>query len=710
MLRFRILILTIVVSFNLVVVYSFGASEAKWIYYPGDFEIWLHKELELQRTERNQNYPPIWRLDPAYGTVKFTKNISLNKAETASIKVDGKFFIRALNNEILNDYNPQSFTLPAGKYTLSIFVENYKSVPSILFSSSSIKSDESWSVSSFNDDKLPVSVYNSSNPNYPPSSFKLAVSNNNAKIIEHNSDYILYDVGRNTFGFPILHNLGGKGKIQIFYGESKEEAMAGKLAETWDELIVDRQQPKSDTLLTKAFRFVKITKDKTVSYSNFSLLYQYLPVTYRGSFKCSDSEINDIYETALYTLHLTTRECHLDGIKRDRWVWSGDALQSYLMNFYTFFDEDVNKRTLWGLRGHDPVKKHINTILDYSFYWLIGVDDHYQYTGDSTFVKQIYPRMKETMNYCISRLNNDGMAEGKKEDWVFVDWAPIDKTGEVSFEQLLFIKSLKAMKECALVTNDQKTADKMQLMYEEKLSQFENIFWSSNKNAYLHNRKDGKLNENVTRYTNIFAILYDMVSAERKDLIKKTVILNDSILSITTPYMKFYELAALCEVDEQAKVLDFVKSYWGGMLKLGATTFWETYDPKLPSNEHYEMYKRPFGKSLCHAWGANPVYLFGRYFLGVFPTSSGYKTYTIEPKLGGLTFMNGTVPTPQGDIFVSMNDNQIMIKTAGSTGGLLKFKSKSKPTCKQGNVIKTDANLYYIQLNKPNSEYEINYK
>ncbi|MEG0529329.1 MAG: hypothetical protein RR578_03250, partial [Bacilli bacterium] len=33
---------------------------------------------------------------------------------------------------------------------------------------------------------------------------------------------------------------------------------------------------------------------------------------------------------------------HLDGIKRDRWAWSGDALQSYWMNFYTFFDEDVN--------------------------------------------------------------------------------------------------------------------------------------------------------------------------------------------------------------------------------------------------------------------------------------------------------------------------------------------------------------------------------
>ena len=39
-------------------------------------------------------------------------------------------------------------------------------------------------------------------------------------------------------------------------------------------------------------------------------------------------------------MHLTTREFFIDGIKRDRWVWSGDAIQSYLMNYYLFFDNE----------------------------------------------------------------------------------------------------------------------------------------------------------------------------------------------------------------------------------------------------------------------------------------------------------------------------------------------------------------------------------
>lgn len=79
-----------------------------------------------------------------------------------------------------------------------------------------------------------------------------------------------------------------------------------------------------------------------------------------------------------------------------------------------------------GLRGHPPVSQHINAILDYTFYWLIGINEHYLYRGDETFVRQLYPRIKETIDFAIVRLNQNGIAEGLPGDRVFVDWAPID--------------------------------------------------------------------------------------------------------------------------------------------------------------------------------------------------------------------------------------------------------------------------------------------
>ena len=704
---FKKALLPLVVS--LLVTTSF-AQTAKWIYYPGDFEIWLHKELSLRRTERNQAYPTMWRIDPAYGIASFSKRVSLEKPEKAVVYADGKFHVRLMSGQVEYGYDNDNLTLPAGEYNITVVVENFNTVPSIWFSSESIKSDETWSVNVLNGESVSAAAYNSSDPAMPPSSFSMSLTPMECKIIDKGQGYVLYDFGKNTFGHPIIHGLKGEGKINLYYGESIEEAMAGKLAETWDEKVVNTNSATNDTLPTKAFRYVKIENTDRVSYSGLSMLYEYLPVEYKGKFLCSDTLLNRIYETAMYTLHLNTRECHLDGIKRDRWVWSGDAMQSYLMNFYSFFDEDVNKRTFWGLRGHSPVMRHMNTILDYSFYWIIGLEYHYNYTADQNFIRQIYPRMKETMDFCIGRLNANGVAEGMPGDWVFIDWAPIDKSGEISFEQLLFIKSLLSMRTCADIAGDKETAERMTDLYNKSMRQFDELFWSEQKKAYIHSRINGKQNDNITRYTNMFAILFDMVGKDRQEAVKNSVILNPDILQITTPYMKFYELAALCQVGEHEKVLEFLRSYWGGMLKLGATTFWEEYNPELKDNEHLPMYGRPFGKSLCHAWGANPVYLMGRYYLGAYPTEPGYKKYRVEPNMGGLQWIEGSVPTPMGGIDLRMDKTSIKITTPANNGGELVFRSKTKPVCKEGTITSSENGVYVLALDSPNKTYNIKYR
>jgi hypothetical protein len=171
--------------------------------------------------------------------------------------------------------------------------------------------------------------------------------------------------------------------------------------------------------------------------------------------------------------------------------------------------------------------------------------------------------------------------------------------------------------------------------------------------------------------------------------------------------MRFYELEALCAMGEQSYVIKEMKDYWGGMLKLGATSFWEEYNPEKKGAEHYAMYGREFGKSLCHAWGASPIYLLGKYYLGVKPTSPGYSNYEVKPDLGGLQWMQGKVPTPAGEIEIYVNKNQVKIKSPGGVG-LLKLKSKSMPTGKGVNAKALGNNDYEIII-QPGIAYEIGY-
>ncbi|MBQ4029858.1 MAG: alpha-rhamnosidase, partial [Prevotella sp.] len=397
---------------------------------------------------------------------------------------------------------------------------------------------------------------------------------------------------------------------------------------------------------------------------------------------------NRIWDVAAYTMDLTTREFFTDGIKRDRWIWSGDAIQSYLMNYYLRFDNECVKRTIRQLRGKDPVTSHVNTIMDYTFYWFKSIEDYYLYTGDVEFVREIYPKMKTLMDYCLSRTNSDGLMEGQPDDWIFVDWVdfPMHKRGALCFEQILFCKSLEVMNTCATILRDHPLPNPPQgsftsAIYEQDanlffslskhiISKLKTIYLDKENNMFIHAIENGERNEMITKFPNMFAILYDYASDKEKQDIMEHVMLNDKIEKITTPYMRFYELETLCMMGYQSKVLDEMKDYWGGMLKEGATTFWEKYNPTEKGTQHLAMYGRPYGKSLCHAWGASPIYLIGKYFLGVQPTKPGYERYAIKPSLGGLEWMEGDVPTPFGKIHVQMNQQEISVYSDGGQGTL----------------------------------------
>ena len=142
----------------------------------------------------------------------------------------------------------------------------------------------------------------------------------------------------------------------------------------------------------------------------------------RGKFDCADGELNDIWRVAAYTFHLNSREFFLDGIKRDRWIWSGDAYQSYFVNRCLYMDREITQRTIWALRGKDPIEQHINTILDYSLYWVMSVSDYYDTFGDVAFVRAVWPRVRSMMDYCRGCVNEQGFIVGREQDWVFVDW------------------------------------------------------------------------------------------------------------------------------------------------------------------------------------------------------------------------------------------------------------------------------------------------
>ena len=179
----------------------------------------------------------------------------------------------------------------------------------------------------------------------------------------------------------------------------------------------------------------------------------------------------------------------------------------------------------------------------------------------------------------------------------------------------------------------------------------------------------------MTRHANIFAIMYGIATKEQTESIQKNVLFNEEITQITTPYFEGYELDVMGMLGHFDFIENKIRSYWKGMMDLGATTVWEEYDPKLSGADHYQMYGNKYGKSLCHAWGASPIYLVGRYFLGVTPTAPGFETFEVKPYLGSFDYIEGTVPMKDGEVKVYLSKEKLCV-TATREGGTLLFEGE----------------------------------
>jgi alpha-L-rhamnosidase len=75
------------------------------------------------------------------------------------------------------------------------------------------------------------------------------------------------------------------------------------------------------------------------------------------------------------------------------------------------------------------------------------------------------------------------------------------------------------------------------------------------------------------------------------------------------PYLYHYVADAMIHCGLRAEALDLIEWYRGGMVKAGADTFWEVYDP---TNPLLSPYGNVLTNSYCHAWSCTPAYLLRR--------------------------------------------------------------------------------------------------
>ena len=617
-------------------------KSASWIFYPGDLELYHAMKQNFSRVERGCTWPAFWKSECFRQRVAYRREYRLTEETAFTVYgVPGAVgYVQAGDRKV--PFGEKVICGP-GVQRIAIHTGCIGCVPAVYVDGPVIRSDEGWLVGDY--DRPPVPAASSryfTDPGKPVDVWPMLEKRFEPAKAECVNGGALY-----TYDTELTAEIGITGTDDaplVCLGESRAEALDTRWC-----YYTCRPDPATGRCPRRAFRYAFVPGHEPAGLK-VTAYHRYVDVPVRARFRSGDDTLDRIFEVAAHTFSLCCDVFFLDGVKRDRWIWSGDAYQSLFVNRYLTGDRDIEQRTLTALRGNDPVTTHVNTIVDYSMMWILGVTEQAAAYGDTAYLDRMRPKLESMTEFLLSQRDGDGLITGREKDWIFVDWADFDREGPLCAEQMFLAAVLGRMAAYS-------PADRAEYYRSERdrlIRTVDRLYWDGEKGAYVDSWQSGR--RHVTKHANILAVLFDIASPEKKRCIAENVLMSPSVPAIKTPYFRFFELEALCRMGFLREVLDEIRAYWGGMLSLGAVTFWEEYDPSLPLEKQYAMYGDPYGKSLCHAWAASPVYLLLRYFVGLTIDAKAPGGYTLEPAAGFFGDLDCAVPVGDRILNIRIRD------------------------------------------------------
>ena len=478
---------------------------------------------------------------------------------------------------------------------------------------------------------------------------------------------ILLDFGREIHGgIRLVTGMPASQKpvnVRIRFGESVSEAMSepgGATNAGNDHAMRDFRMQLPWLGVAEAgnsgFRFVRIDlldDNAELILREASACSIFRDLAYKGSFRCSDTLLNKIWQTGAYTVHLNMQNYLWDGIKRDRLVWVGD-LHPEVMTVSTVFGGDpIVPSSLDLARDITPLPAWMNGIGSYSLWWIIIQRDWHRYQGDLKYLKGQKEYLAGLLGQVISGLDKNGREQlgGTR----FLDWPSSENKEAIDAGlQALTVMALQAGAELCDILGDTELALQSRQAHTKALKEAEKMAKSFLK------KHDGTL-KGDKQAAALLALCGAVEPGKAADILKAGGPANFST------FYGYYMLEALAEAGLYQQAADIIRAYWGGMLDMGATTFWEDFDldwtkdsygiDRLPEAGKKDIHGdfgaycyKGFRHSLCHGWASGPTAWLSRYVLGINPVSPS--EIEIQPHLGDLPWAEGTFPTPYGIVKV----------------------------------------------------------
>ena len=401
----------------------------------------------------------------------------------------------------------------------------------------------------------------------------------------------------------------------------------GEISRAWiqEEFIHVDVVPKDIRLFRRyAFRYMQITvidtsaKFKVVVSDVSCRAVSSADMSVIPPLNVADPELVQLDRVSLKTMQDCMQSVFEDGPKRDRRLWLADLRLQALTNYVTFRNNDLVKRCLYLFAGltqnegrvgaclfHEPRPQVDDTALfDYSLFFVSCLHDYYGATGDIETLKELFPTAHRQIELSLRELDERGIVTDKDTWWCFLDWG--EGLNKQAGAQAILIYALKQGKTIAGWLGDTARAEEYNNHIAKLTAAALAHLWDESQGFFISGA-----DRQVSWASQVWFVLANVFDKEQNARLLERLIEVAPGIPMVTPYMYHYFIDALIQNGLTELALSHMKAYWGEMVRDGADTFFELYDPN-------DRYASPYGSrlvnSFCHAWSGTPSYFIRKYF------------------------------------------------------------------------------------------------
>lgn len=381
-------------------------------------------------------------------------------------------------------------------------------------------------------------------------------------------------------------------------------------------------------------RYMKIEAVGTSIYSDFCFdNITFETTTSAGKSKAQlASTTPQIFKDIARVSENTLKDCMQgvfeDGPKRDQRLWMGDLYLEALANTASFKEYNVTKRCLYllaGLANPDNGLLYSNMVeypkphaqqtffVDYALSYILTLNDYLKATGDTETARDLWPVVKNQINTILAKAidnnhlyaNTGYQYKGMMVSIVFFDWAPVTLDNHAAIQGLL-AHSIDCAYNIAKVIGKTDDVKAYPATAKQLRKAGYKAYWDAKKQIVV----SGK--ERQESYTaTSWAVLGDLIKSNEAQKAIRNIMQSNTAIKPGTPYANHFLVAAMLHCGMNSEAKKYVEDYWGGMVRLGADTFWEYY---VPDNHLFSSYNGyTLLNSYCHAWSCTPIYFIVNY-------------------------------------------------------------------------------------------------